>query len=166
MALKRHDMNGQTYPILNDHPDKSLVVGIDDHTQILLATALAVPAAVDPDDHGEILRLRRSVYGKEKAIFKTCELEGCRTTSVSTAALYVPICGRHKLTAGFLSCMDTAPVACPLAVSCPGSKLGFSAAAIDSGPRAVLQNASYDHFSNWRILRWLEWAVFCTPAMS
>lgn len=42
-----------TDPVLNCHANKTIVIGIDDGGQVLLAVALAIPTAVDPNEYWE-----------------------------------------------------------------------------------------------------------------
>lgn len=42
-----------TDPVLNCHADEAIVIGIDDGGQVLLAVALTIPTAVNPNEYRE-----------------------------------------------------------------------------------------------------------------
>jgi hypothetical protein len=53
---------GKTYPILNGHGDKGILISVDDLAHILYSTSAAIPSPVNPHKHWELFS--RSICGR------------------------------------------------------------------------------------------------------
>jgi len=64
-----------TYTVLDSHSDKSIVVGIDDHTQIFVALALAISSTMYPDKDWKVGSILRRIDTEKEAVLVACIIE-------------------------------------------------------------------------------------------